>query len=897
MRKGSRGLAVAFVILLAVGLAALQPSAAQPGQWRSLNPVFDNLNDVWMATASSGWAVGDNGRAIQWNGTDWKEVLTPPAATAGNLYSVSCASATRCLAVGTAAGDAVLIQWDGTAWVDRSALVPAGTTGLNAIHVRSDGLTFAVGTGNPNIIRIPDANTVPVAVASEATVGAPDTLYSVYVLPPSTPGTIQGFTVGDVAGAGTTWRWDGSAGGWNNFHSPGAVGILRGVHMLSSTSALAVGDGDVRTRWNGVSWTPEGGTVIGGATWRATFMVTASDQWIVGDVAAPNLYASIARWNGVAWTAFAAPNVPITLDLNSVYMLSSSDGWAVGDGGAIIRWNGSSWNSVASPIAAPNDIRGVWLASSSEGWAVGDSGQILRWNGANWNFYQTAPVATQLNQVHGSSSSNVFAVGNDPDGAGGLPPVIVRSTGATWASISPAGVADNVHLYGVFAVNPSLAFAVGDFLAGGSATMLTWDGTLWSSIPSGTPINVALRSVWMLGSTDGWSVGTLGTIVRWNGLAWSTETSPPGVSGVIQLNAVQALTSTNVWAVGNGGTIIHRDGAGWSIVPSPVTDDLNSLYMLSATEGWIVGADDATGSPILLYWDGLGWSRVYPIPTAPRVANDDMWDVWMVGSQDGWAVGEDGLILRFGPIPGVTATSTTVTLTTTSTSETTTTATTTPTSTVVSTTTASTTSTATSTTTTTSTWVPPPPCIIATVTFGSEVSPAVQFLRAFRDRLVLSTRAGSAFMDVFNAWYYSFSPSVAGLIAGNDPLRASVRVLLYPLFGALGVGALTYSLFSGVPEFAVVIAGLVASSLIGLVYLTLPALIGVRWLRKTRKIRISSVAKISLMSLAFALSLLAAGELAGSFLLLSVGGSAVVLICLFAAPAVAALAMLRPNQE
>jgi len=205
--------------------------------------------------------------------------------------------------------------------------------------------------------------------------------------------------------------------------------------------------------------------------------------------------------------------------------------------------------------------------------------------------------------------------------------------------------------------------------------------------------------------------------------------------------------------------------------------------------------------------------------------------------------------------------------------------------------------TATSVVTTTGPWTPPKPCIIATVTFGSEVSSAVQFLRSFRDGLVLSTKAGSAFMEVFNAWYYSFSPSVAGFIAGNDPLRAPVRVLLYPLLGILGISTLAYSLLSGVPEFAIVVAGLAASSLIGLVYMTLPAMLGMRVFLKRRRVRLVGVAKGSVALLTIALALLAVGEVTGSFLLLAVGGSAIVLTCLIAAPAIFALAMLHPNPE
>jgi hypothetical protein len=191
----------------------------------------------------------------------------------------------------------------------------------------------------------------------------------------------------------------------------------------------------------------------------------------------------------------------------------------------------------------------------------------------------------------------------------------------------------------------------------------------------------------------------------------------------------------------------------------------------------------------------------------------------------------------------------------------------------------------------------PPSCVIATATFGSEAAPAVQFLRGFRDNLVLKTQAGSAFMQPFNAWYYSFSPSVAQFIANHDPVRAPVRVLLYPLLGVLDISASTYSLFSASPEFAVVIAGLIASSLIGLVYLTPFTFLSMRALTRRRRIRTISIARASLLVLATALGLLAAGELAGSFLILAVASSAIVLTCIIAAPTVVALLVLRPKSQ
>ncbi len=206
-------------------------------------------------------------------------------------------------------------------------------------------------------------------------------------------------------------------------------------------------------------------------------------------------------------------------------------------------------------------------------------------------------------------------------------------------------------------------------------------------------------------------------------------------------------------------------------------------------------------------------------------------------------------------------------------------------------------STSTTLSTTTAPWNPGRPCIIATVTFGSEVSWAVQLLRNFRDGLVLSTRAGSAFMEVFNAWYYSFSPTVANFISTNGPLRDPVRVMLYPLLGILSVSTMAYSVFGATPELGVVIAGLVASSLIGLVYFTIPALMGVHALLRKRRLDLMRLAKISLASLAIALTMLAIGEIAGSFLLLAVASSAVVLTCVIAVPVLLSTALLRPSRK
>ena len=111
-----------------------------------------------------------------------------------------------------------------------------------------------------------------------------------------------------------------------------------------------------------------------------------------------------------------------------------------------------------------------------------------------------------------------------------------------------------------------------------------------------------------------------------------------------------------------------------------------------------------------------------------------------------------------------------------------------------------------------------PQCLIATAAYGSPLTPQVQALRNFRDELVLKTFAGSQFMKAFNAWYYSFSPSIAHVISKSPSLAAVVRILIYPLVGILQVAAAAHTMSGSNSQLKVVITGFLASSLIGLVY-------------------------------------------------------------------------------
>ena len=127
-------------------------------------------------------------------------------------------------------------------------------------------------------------------------------------------------------------------------------------------------------------------------------------------------------------------------------------------------------------------------------------------------------------------------------------------------------------------------------------------------------------------------------------------------------------------------------------------------------------------------------------------------------------------------------------------------------------------------------------CLIATATYGSALSPEVQFLRDFRDHRVLKTNAGSNFMLAFNAWYYSFSPIVARFIAEHSLARSVALVVLNPLIAILRAGAAAFDLTPGNPEAAAVVSGLVVSSVVGITYLSVPTYVVLRRSSRVRRI-------------------------------------------------------------
>jgi len=157
---------------------------------------------------------------------------------------------------------------------------------------------------------------------------------------------------------------------------------------------------------------------VGGA-FNAVSFADASNGWAVGvrvdnatrDTGMPSGFFAYTNDGGSAWTS---GTVGVGYELNAVDAITSSDVWAVGNGGTIVHWNGISWSKITAwGWPASKAFRGVSFADAVHGWAVGDGRGVVYTSdgGAAWSII-SAPGTGVLNAVAARSATSALAVGD-----------------------------------------------------------------------------------------------------------------------------------------------------------------------------------------------------------------------------------------------------------------------------------------------------------------------------------------------------------------------------------------------------------------------------------------------------------------------------------------------------
>lgn len=480
-------------------------------------------------------------------------------------------------------------------------------------------------------------------------------LNSVYMLNGGTGGigSGNGWAVGDN---GTLFHWDGFS--WNN-QSIGTPCKLNSVNFgsplsvpmneISSSAGFIVGGNNSATVcsgprayfWNGNSWfnetTGELATAKGNLTSVFVYEVSGSSvqAFAVGtnQTAGTSYHFSGVPGAGGGWVQVVVQNSG-GYPINSVYMVSVTEGWAAGYGGKIYHWNGGTWTNPYT--FAGVDFFSVFMVSSSEGWAVGSGGKVSHYASGSWQSPVTPSTTTNtLRSLSFVSSSQAWAVG---DAA-----TIVRYSGGTWTALSPNQVPTLRGLRGAHATGGSNVWAVGE-----TGSILLWDGSVWGSITS--PLQTNFNAIFMTGSGNGAAVGNVSsgapTIVRWDGVKW---TRPQGTAAITDLWGVWELNSGEWWAVGGGPgqypyalhltsvTSTSFAGTDFTTIGCPIAFPncvLRDVFGLASDNVWAVG-----DGGIFVQWNGVNWGVIGPLVPVPAVT---MWrSVTFVGGDpnNGWAVG------------------------------------------------------------------------------------------------------------------------------------------------------------------------------------------------------------------------------------------------------------------
>jgi hypothetical protein len=213
----------------------------------------------------------------------------------------------------------------------------------------------------------------------------------------------RGWLIGDdihattETGAGLVFDWDGRR--WTKRRVPGTSGFW-GVDMLSPADGWIVESEGHLLRWNGHDWhfyseTPLQGHIA--SLRKPIAMVNASDGWVIGyerrDGRNHAGQGILWHWDGAQWSEFQRVRLP----LESIAMVSSDFGWAVGgDWGKgeslLLHWDGQTWTEY--PISADSPLSFVWANSTEDGWILAGHENIPPYDKVQVFRYRLTPSAT-----------------------------------------------------------------------------------------------------------------------------------------------------------------------------------------------------------------------------------------------------------------------------------------------------------------------------------------------------------------------------------------------------------------------------------------------------------------------------------------------------------------------
>lgn len=305
---------------------------------------------------------------------------------------------------------------------------------------------------------------------------------------------------------------------------------------------------------------------------------------------------------------------PTTLPLNDVRFINAQIGWAAGDQGILRTTNGGDFWTLTN---TPEDVEAVYFINESEGWACGNDGYMVHTTngGESWT-PQTSGVGEKIRDVWFSDANNGWAGGRD-----GL---FIHTTdgGQNW---NPQATPLPDDIQGIHFLDAQTGWICGQdgLVAHTSNGGADWEVQL--NVPDGEEDD--FDAIFMLDDEHGWVVGERGRIFHTHngGASWF-----PLQSGTnLGLMDIHMATHDDGFMCGVGGYLAQAaaEGTMWLVQEPPAIVTFNSVFFVSANQGYLVTADgrifrrgetlDAIDPTIALTPTAVTLAANYPNPFNP----------------------------------------------------------------------------------------------------------------------------------------------------------------------------------------------------------------------------------------------------------------------------------------
>ena len=213
-------------------------------------------------------------------------------------------------------------------------------------------------------------------------------------------------------------------------------------------------------------------------------------------------------------------------------------------------------------------------------------------------------------------------------------------TFSDWLAMTPATTTVDLNAIWV-AQDPPGEFDA--YAVGTNGSVLHYDGAAWSTVPSTPTIATALRAVWGSDARNVFAVGDGGVVLQLANGAWTMT-----VASSADLYGVWGSSASDVFAVDRGIPLVqpaavhHFDGASWTaFAPQPVLPSNTSLRAICGTRSGSIDKLIVVGSGgYAAVFDGSTWTSSTPV--APPLNS-----VWCNNASDAFAVGDNSAIAHY----------------------------------------------------------------------------------------------------------------------------------------------------------------------------------------------------------------------------------------------------------